>query len=114
MKLKIFIGMILALISNVCLASQGTEVGYVEKLLVHNSTEGQTVLVSLDGNKVGGFCSHPNEEWHIALGNDASKTQYSLLLSSYLTGKKVKLWGNGVADCIGSRENIRNIEIVLP
>ncbi|MBF6058939.1 hypothetical protein [Thiomicrorhabdus heinhorstiae] len=98
---------------NVALCQNATEEGKITQLVVHNSQDSsaisQRVRVSLSGTIQNDFCSTTGD-WVINLNNEAAKAQYSLLLTSYMTGKEVKLSGNPSANCIAGQEVVRNIE----
>lgn len=113
MKFYIF-ALFILLATNI--SAQAIQEGKITKLFVSNGptlADGeQRVIIRLESDVPNGLC--PKKVfWQMLLTNPAEKAQYDLLLSSYMNGKKVKIWGNKDKQCIHKGERIRNVEIVL-
>lgn len=116
--MKILTTVILTLLISNAFAQeqQAIQEGMITKLFVSNDpsdkVDSQRVIVRLESDISGGLC--PKKVfWQMLLNNPAEKAQYDLLLSSYMNGKKVKIWGNKDKHCIHKGEKIRNVEVVL-
>lgn len=95
--------------------AQAIQEGKITKLFVSNDlsdkVDAKRVIIRLGSDISGGLCPK-KVYWQMLLNNPAEKAQYDLLLASYMSDKKVKIWGNKDQQCIHKGERIRNVEIV--
>ncbi|WP_444894450.1 hypothetical protein ACJJIE_09705 [Microbulbifer sp. TRSA001] len=92
------------------------EQGDITFLQVHktpdsNSDSGNRFIVKLDGGMSEDVCG--GGQWTGYLTSDAGNAQYSILLSSAVAGKEVKIEGSSNAICEGTSTLIRNVYLVF-
>jgi len=94
--------------SSFCLA--GSQTGIITKLVVHDNGAGSekfdVKLLGVDTDMP--WCA-TTKEWTAFLGNEASKMQFSILLTAYTSGKPVTIQSDADKKCPdGGRNRIRN------
>ncbi len=105
------VALVMAILCSAAFA--GWQSGKVERLLVHDNDAGlekfDVKLTQTSASQMT-WCD-PIEEWAALLDNEASKAQYSLLLSAMMAGKEIRLHSDSTTNCHGERNRIRNVEI---
>ncbi|WP_444893536.1 hypothetical protein ACJJIW_19570 [Microbulbifer sp. JMSA004] len=92
------------------------EQGEINFLQVHktpesDSSSGNRFIVKLDGGMSEDTCG--GGQWTGYLTSEAGAAQYSMLLSSVMAGKEVKIEGNSNVICEGTSTLIRNVYLVF-
>ena len=93
---------------------QGWQSGKISKLLVHDNGSGSEKYdVRLEEFSSSGmtWCG-ASKEWTALINNEASKLQFSMLLSAYMSGKEIVIHSDSGKTCPDyARNRVRNVEL---